>query len=201
MVPPLSSYSSQQVLVKELRDELNRAVEKSGKKPTVIIIGARGRVGTGASDLAVELGLEVTGWDMEETAKGGPFAEVLAHDIFVNCVLVNQAIPPFITQESLLEADRKLSVISDVSCDPFGPHNPIPLYSQCTTFHAPTLRITNAPKSLDLIAIDHLPSMLPAESSEDFAHQLLPHLLNLGDPGNGVWSRALELFQEKTSLL
>ena len=41
-----------------------------------------------------------------------------------------------------------------------------------------------------MTAIDNLPSMLPVESSEDYAGQLLPSLLTLGDLGAGVWGRA-----------
>ena len=50
---------------------------------------------------------------------------------------------------------------------------------------------------LDLIAIDHLPSMLPEESSEDFSSQLLGALMEL--PYGRVWQRALELFAEKAA--
>jgi len=44
------------------------------------------------------------------------------------------------------------------------------------------------------MAIDNLPSLLPLESSEDFAGQLLPHLLTYEADTAGVWSRALYLF-------
>jgi saccharopine dehydrogenase (NAD+, L-lysine-forming) len=40
------------------------------------------------------------------------------------------------------------------------------------------------------MAIDNLPSLLPRESSEDYAAQLLPSLLTLGAIGEGVWARA-----------
>jgi saccharopine dehydrogenase (NAD+, L-lysine-forming) len=51
---------------------------------------------------------------------------------------------------------------------------------------------------LDVTAIDNLPSMLPAESSEDFAEQLLPHLLTLDHIGQGVWGRAQDWFDRAT---
>ena len=47
-------------------------------RPRAIIIGALGRVGTGAADLCAAMGVAVTKWDMAETASGGPFPEVLA---------------------------------------------------------------------------------------------------------------------------
>lgn len=36
-------------------------------------------------------------------------------------------------------------------------------------------------KPLDVIAIDHLPSVLPRESSQRFANKMTPYLLRLGD--------------------
>jgi len=55
------------------------------------------------------------------------------------------------------------------------------------------LRVHDAPV-LDVTAIDNLPSMLPRESSEDFAAQLLPHLMTLGQLDQDVWGRASDSF-------
>ena len=41
-----------------------------------------------------------------------------------------------------------------------------------------------------MTAIDNLPSMMPVESSQDYAGQLLASLLTLGDLDAGVWGRA-----------
>lgn len=80
-------------------------------------------------------------WDMEETAKGGPFPEILGVDVFVNCIYLSSAIPPFISPQSLEEAgaSRRLTIVVDVSCDTTNPFNPIPIYTINTTFHAPTV--------------------------------------------------------------
>ena len=43
---------------------------------------------------------------------------------------------------------------------------------------------------LDVTAIDNLPSLMPVESSQDYAAQLLPSLLTLTDLSSGVWGRA-----------
>jgi saccharopine dehydrogenase (NAD+, L-lysine-forming) len=199
VVAPIRPYPGQAQLVEELDNELSEAARLAGRKPTVIIVGAGGRVGAGAGDLAKQLGLEITRWDMEETARGGPFEEILEHDLFVNCVLVNTRIPPFVTMASLSAPDRRLSVISDVSCDP-GEYNPVPVYTKATTFNEPVVRVIPSP-ALDLTAIDHLPSMLPVEASEDFGGLLLPYLLDLGPAPVGVWRRALDVFDEKTGNL
>ncbi len=82
-------------------------------------------------------------WDLAETAKGGPFQEILDVDIFVNCIYLSSPIPHFLTHEQLRQAGpgRRLSVIVDVSCDTTNPHNPIPVYSINTTFSEPTVPV------------------------------------------------------------
>ena len=201
VVPPLASYDNHESLLVELRCELDNAAAGSSDRPSIMVIGAAGRVGSGAIALASEFGLPVTGWDLAETARGGPFMETLAHDILINCVQVTQPVPPFVTHEMLASPGRVLRVISDVSCDPYGDYNPLPIYSECTSFDQPTLRLIDADIPLDLVAIDHLPSMLPVDSSEDFSAQLLPHLLHLDDASDPVWAGARELFHKKIQQL
>lgn len=78
---------------------------------------------------------------MAETAAGGPFQEITRHDIFVNCIYLSKPIPPFLTKELLARSDRELNVLVDVSCDTTNPHNPIPVYTDCTTFDDPVSRV------------------------------------------------------------
>ncbi len=92
-----------------------------------------------------------------------------------------------------LSQSRTLSVIGDVACDPDSDYNPVPVYSSATTWAAPALRVARDPV-LDVMAIDNLPSLLPVESSQDFAAQLLPSLLTLDDLDAGVWGRAKAVF-------
>jgi len=189
---PLQSYKNQQTLVDEISGLL-----ANGRAPTVLVIGAKGRSGRGAVELAQNVGAKVTQWDIEETQVGGPFEDILTFDVVVNCVFVQQPLPPFVTTEMLASKQRKLSIICDVSCDPYGDYNPLPIYDQCTMFDNPTLRLIDGDNPLDLIAIDHLPSLLPVESSEDFCQQLLPHLLQLDNLNQGVWQRANAVFNDK----
>jgi len=51
------------------------------------------------------------------------------------------------------------------------------------------------------MAIDNLPSLLPVESSDDYAMQLLPSLLTLDDLNAGVWGRAFREFTLHTAKL
>ena len=163
-------------------------------KKTAIIIGAKGRVGTGAKHLLQRVGFETTLWDMDETKHGGPFPEILDHALFVNCILAGPNVPVFFPKSSI-RVDRQLRVIADVSCDPNSSYNPIPIYDRSTTFADPLVRVAGGSDLLDVMAIDNLPSMLPIESSNDYADQLLPYLLRLDDIGSGVWARAAQRFE------
>ncbi|MCR9246022.1 MAG: saccharopine dehydrogenase [bacterium] len=170
-----------------------------GQPPeSAIVMGALGRCGSGAVDALTKLGVHgITRWDKNETAGGGPFDAILDHELFVNCVLLGLQIPPFVSREQIgAKQDRALRVVADVSCDPTSPWNPVPIYDAITTVEAPTVRAIESPP-LDVMAIDHLPSLLPRESSEDFGSQLLPHLLEFDSDPNGVWARAFALFQAK----
>ncbi len=182
---PVGVYPGQQALLDDLGSELAATGEA---RPTALIIGAKGRVGTGAADLCAAMGVETTLWDLEETAKGGPFPEVLDHDVFLNCILARPGTPVFVPASARTDS-RRLSVIGDISCDPSSDFSPIKVYDRVTDWAEPALRVHDAPP-LDVTAIDNLPSMLPAESSEDFASQLLPSLMTLDTLADGVWGRA-----------
>jgi saccharopine dehydrogenase (NAD+, L-lysine forming) len=182
---PLAAYAD----AADLRDALAADLRDiTADRPRALIIGALGRVGSGAADLCRALDLPVTAWDMAETAHGGPFPAILTHEIFLNCILARAGTPVFVPHTAL-QMTRALSVIGDIACDPDSDFSPIKVYDRTTTWDAPALRVCDTPV-LDVTAIDNLPSLLPAESSADFAAQLLPHLLALGDDQAGVWARA-----------
>ncbi|WP_170447578.1 saccharopine dehydrogenase [Ruegeria arenilitoris] len=187
---PVGVYPGKDALNAELLAELDAT---GAPRPRAIVIGALGRVGTGASDLCEAMGVAVTKWDMAETADGGPFPEILEHDIFLNCIFARPGTPVFVPREAL-NAPRKLTAIGDVACDPDSDYNPVPVYDRATTWEEPALRVATDPV-LDVMAIDNLPSMLPVESSEDYAAQLLPSLLTLTDLTSGVWARAEDTFK------
>jgi len=191
---PVAKYPSKQALLDDLGTEL-AAIGPS--RPCAIVIGALGRVGTGAADLCEAMGVQVTKWDMLETAHGGPFPEVLAHDIFLNCILARPGCPVFVPATALT-SPRALSVIGDIACDPTSAFSPIKVYDRATDWAEPALRVATDPV-LDVTAIDNLPSLLPVESSEDFASLLLPSLLTLNDLSTGVWGRAKTLFDTHTT--
>ena len=183
----VSKYSGKVTLLADLANELG-----DHTRPRAILIGALGRVGTGASDLCAAMGVHVTKWDMAETATGGPFPEILEHEIFLNCILARPGCPVFVPA-STKTAPRKLTVIGDIACDPTSDFSPIKVYDRVTDWDAPALRVHDNPP-LDVTAIDNLPSLLPVESSEDYATQILPSLLTLDNLESGVWVRAAAIF-------
>lgn len=185
---PVSVFSGADNMVETVANALGSV------QPSVLVVGALGRVGTGARDLCHRVGLNTTDWDIAETSRGAPFPEILAHDVFLNCILAKPGCPEFVPS-SAIYATRSLSVIGDIACDPGSDYNPIPIYDRVTSWAAPVIRVSDDP-ILDVMAIDNLPSLLPVESSQDFAGQLLPLLVKLGEPGHPVWKRARAIFDE-----
>jgi saccharopine dehydrogenase (NAD+, L-lysine forming) len=177
------------------KESLLRAMREAwpGHRPEALIIGALGRVGSGAADFCEALEIGVTKWDLAETASGGPFPEVLQHDLFFNCILARPGCPVFVPASAATD-QRRLRVIGDIACDPGSDFSPIKVYDEVTSWTAPARRVHLQPP-LDVVAIDNLPSLLPVESSHDYASQLLPSLGQLHDVHTGVWHRAEQEFR------
>jgi saccharopine dehydrogenase (NAD+, L-lysine-forming) len=186
---PVGVYAGRDALVADLTAAMDGIQTDA---PRAIVIGALGRVGTGASDLCEAMGMQVTRWDMAETASGGPFPQIMEHEIFLNCILARPGTPVFVPASAPTDP-RTLTVIGDIACDPTSDFSPIKVYDRTTTWAEPALRVHDAPP-LDVTAIDNLPSMLPVESSQDYAAQLLPTLLKLNHLETGVWGRAKDTF-------
>ncbi|KAH9994996.1 hypothetical protein F4779DRAFT_607805 [Xylariaceae sp. FL0662B] len=205
-LPGVESYPNEDALISDIKKDLAAGQAKAGRLPRVIVIGALGRCGRGAVDLCLKAGVpteQILQWDMAETAKGGPFKEIAESDVFVNCIYLSSNIPHFVNLDSLKTPGRQLSVVCDVSADTTNPFNPVPIYTIATTFNKPTVPVEGLEDPpLSVISIDHLPSLLPRESSEGFSGDLLPHLLKLNDWQNDpVWAGAYKLFQEKVATL
>lgn len=199
---PVKSWKSTEALVADVKAALDN--RKDGLAlPSALVIGALGRCGGGATWFAEQVGVNPVKWDMAETSAGGPFPQLAEQDVLVNCIYLSAKINPFLTNEIVDTPGRKLSVFCDVSCDSTNPNNPFPIYVGGTTMFEPLQRVreeTPAGPSLDVIAIDHLPSLVPNDSSSEFSGAILPHLqlLNCADPHSvPVWGRAKKLYEEK----
>jgi saccharopine dehydrogenase (NAD+, L-lysine forming) len=185
---PLEVYPSREALLRALADEMGDVL-----RPDALIVGALGRTGRGAADLLAAMEVRAQLWDKAETAREGPFPEILAHEVFLNCILAMPGGPVFVPQGAPANA-RRLRVIADIACDPGAPYSPIRVNDRPTSWAEPVRRVHPAPV-LDVMAIDNLPAILPVESSQDFAAQLLPHLATLDRIDEGVWARARASFE------
>lgn len=186
----LSSFENSDELVTQMKTRLSDLREE---RPKVLIIGANGRCGRGARDFFNRMGMQVTLWSSKDTKDRSHIKEILDFDLLVNCALMTTKSKPWLTLD-MFDGRQNLKAISDVSCDPTGPCNPLPLYPTATTMDRPAYY--NKAKGFAVTAIDHLPSLLPRESSEDFSKLLYPHLLNYmeGNIVHGPWERALNRF-------
>lgn len=189
--PALQAFASRKALLDALRNAFGT------QACNVMVMGALGRCGRGALDLLTELdvGMQITAWDKPEfDAASKPVTEIIGHDMFVNCVYLREKIAPMITPD-LLRANTRLRIISDVSCDPNNPNNPIAVYDAITSLQSPFRRAWGSEEfPVYLQAIDHLPTLLPREASEEFAAALLPHLREflLAEALPPVWQHAQE---------
>lgn len=186
-------------LVPITKEELDGALRASrdGDAPRALVIGALGRCGRGARDALATAGVEPTCWDLAETRDLDRGA-LLAHDILVNTVLTTRPIPPFLTAADLDDPGRGLSVVCDVTCDVDSECNVLPFNDEITHWDRPARRLRSADRPLDVIAIDNLPSLLPAEASRSFSAELLPQLLALSDTAP-AWARCLNTFHAATA--
>ena len=96
-----------------------------------------------------------------------------------------------------MRARIRLRAISDVSCDPLSDFNPLPLYDAPTSWAEPFVALgeNGRGESVELTAIDNLPSLIPLEATEDFSAQLAPSLARF-DSGH-EWSAARAVFERR----
>ena len=171
------------------RPELDDLLAASLDDMSALVIGARGRSGGGAVEALAVAGARITPWDAGHTRDLDREA-LLEHDLLVNCVVSRgQTVDPWVRPEDL-DVDRRLRVISDVTCDVTSSANLIPVNTSITTWNEPVRRIVDQPL-LDVIAIDNLPSLLPREASESFSAELSVLIAETADLGSvRSWAEA-----------
>jgi len=109
-------HPSRESLLRTLADEMGDVL-----RPDALIVGALGRTGRGAVDLLAAMEVRAQLWDKAETARQGPFPEILAHEVFLNCILAVPGGPVFVPQEAAAANARRLRVIADIACDAQAP--------------------------------------------------------------------------------
>jgi saccharopine dehydrogenase (NAD+, L-lysine forming) len=178
------------------RTDLDAALAADTTPLSALVIGARGRSGTGAVEALAVAGAQITPWDKGHTADLDRDA-LLDHDLLVNCVVSRgPATTPWVRPEDL-SAQRRLRIVADVTCDVTSDANLIPVNTAITTWADPVRRVVDDPV-LDVIAIDNLPSLLPREASEGFSAELAPLIAELGGR-EGSWAAARTAYEEARS--
>ncbi len=186
----VGSFESREEVEDILRDLSANCV----KPRRAVVIGAKGRSGTGATEALKLAGFEVTEWDMEET-RDLDRAALMAHDLLVNCVLMTGPGLQLLSADEISNPLNFIQMISDVSCDPFSDFNPLPIYDAPTEWGAPFIALgqNGIREEMELTAIDNLPSLLPREASEDFSSQMVKALLTY--PNGEEWVNAQSSFE------
>lgn len=209
VMPGSTPYLDSGVLLQETREALavGRA-RNGGALPTIIVTGARGRCGRGVTAFLHLMGIpdgQITKWNREETARGGPFAEILDHDVFFNCIYNATPIRPFITMESVKAAGagRKLSVVGDITCDIHTPNNAIPIYNHETTFAGPTIPLAvEEGRPIAVVGMICFPALLTKEASDATSRALLPSFLKLNNwRQEREWLDVESLFKQALDML
>lgn len=191
----LRSYDSRE----HVQSEIQRLAKNSPSLPRCIVIGALGRSGSGAIDALEIAGCDVTKWDKDETTALDRNV-LLSHDLLVNCVLMTGPGLVLAQLDDLVGAGSAITTIADVSCDPLSDYNPLPIYRAPTTWQKPFIEIgrNGAGKTIELTAIDNLPSLIPREASDDFSNQFTPVLMRFDD--GEEWQAAKQVFDDKLKL-
>ena len=106
-------------------------------------------------------------------------------DIFINGIFYDQKSPAFFSAEETQQPDFKIQVIADVTCD-IMPDSSVPCTIRPSKIADPVFGFSRssgletAPHqagSIDIMAIDNLPSELPRDASAFFGRQLLDNIL------------------------
>lgn len=109
-------------------------------------------------------------------------------NVFIACHFWDNRSPVFLTRKQMLDAEFRIKLIADISCDVNGP---IPSTIRASTiefpFYAYDVQSNNEVEaflkdSITVMAVDNLPGELPRDSSYDFGKKLvdivLPELLS-----------------------
>lgn len=106
-------------------------------------------------------------------------------DIFINGIFYDKKAPMFFTREDMTRPDFRPKVIADITCD-LMPDSSVPSTIRASKIADPVYGFDPAtgaetapylPGSVDVMAIDNLPSELPRDASAFFGRQLLEKIL------------------------
>ena len=162
----------------ELLNATKASLAHLSKTPNTVILGYKGNAGRGARQLLSDCGLNPLLWGREETGDPNLLVSLKRYEIILNCIYSEIGGEAFMLEDGLYQ-DKKLSILTDITCDVSSPAHRFPFYTKTTTLINPCLRVGPASAPVDVIAIDHLPTRLPMEASQALSNQLFPILLNI----------------------
>lgn len=181
----------------ELEHELYRKSSRQGGDiGATVVLGALGRAGRGAADALRVAAPELALWDLAETRALGP-GSLSAFSTLVHVIGTSEPGPPMLR---VADTGRGLvELVVDVTCDGGTPYDRLQLSDAPTGWDAPVRTLETGG---ELIAVDNLPSLLPAESSAEFSSRLLPHLLGLHRDGlsDPAWSHVVSRFRHESAI-
>jgi saccharopine dehydrogenase (NAD+, L-lysine forming) len=173
-----------------------RSVASDGvRMPRTLIIGHRGKSGSGVMHLLDAVGLRYD-CSPKITQQQPEFRKTLhEYELIFNCIKLTAETPVFLS-DAMIPAHSKIRLIGDISCEATHPRNPFPLYSSPTSFAAPVCRTKSG---IDIMAIDNITAMLPVECSEMLSEQIFPYLcyfmLSNGNFGVSPFKRVVDAFK------
>jgi saccharopine dehydrogenase (NAD+, L-lysine-forming) len=142
------------------------------QRPRILVIGHRGKSGSGVTRLLDEVGLAYD-WSEKITADRLALRERLhEYELIFNCIKLSHDTPLFLNN-CMIGSRTKIRLIGDISCEATHPRNPLALYSTPTSFTEPVHRTKSG---IDVMAIDNITAMLPVECSEILSEQIFPFL-------------------------
>ena len=106
-------------------------------------------------------------------------------EIFINGIFYDKKAPAFFTVEEMRRPDFRIKVIADITCD-IVPDSSVPSTVRASKIADPVYGFDPVsgietppyqPGSIDVMAIDNLPSELPRDASAFFGRQLLEKIL------------------------
>lgn len=106
-------------------------------------------------------------------------------DIFINGIFFNKKSPMFFSAAEAMSPDFRLRVIADITCD-LMPDSSVPCTIRASKIADPVFGFSRSTgqetqpytqDSIDIMAIDNLPSELPRDASAFFGRQLLDRIL------------------------
>lgn len=106
-------------------------------------------------------------------------------DVLMHGIFWNDKIDIMFPKEAISDDDFRISVIADITCDPFGS---IPINVGASTIPDPVYGIRKAtglkaepfldPKeTIDVMAVDNLPNELPRDASEHFGDHMIKYII------------------------